>query len=35
LIVLGMKKAERERLLALAASAGIVFRLPPPLEEWG
>jgi predicted DNA-binding protein (MmcQ/YjbR family) len=35
LIVLGMKKAERERILALAASAGIVFRLPPPISEWG
>jgi predicted DNA-binding protein (MmcQ/YjbR family) len=34
LILQGLRKAERERLLALAAAAGLVFRLPPPLTDW-
>lgn len=34
LILQGLKKGERERLLALATAAGLVFRLPPPLSDW-
>lgn len=35
LVANSLPKAERERILAAARTQNIIFRLPPPLADWG